>query len=125
MTPCSCCHSCMKLASCPVWSPQALPRGQPGVLPQLPQASPFLGSAGTCPTSDTCLQKTRHTLLSQGYPVVLQEDDLELVPHIGVIVDDLTNGCDEFDDHLGHVVAGGCLKKSSPEMRKAFKEGRA
>lgn len=72
-----------------------------------------------------CLQKTRHTLLSQGYAVVLQEDDLELVPHIGVVVDDLTNGCDEFDDHLGHVVARGCLKKSSPEMWKAFKEGRA
>lgn len=72
-----------------------------------------------------CLHKPTRTLLSQGYPVVLQEDDLELVPHIGIVVDDLADGRDEFDDHLGHVVARGCLKKSSPEMVKAFKEGRA
>lgn len=68
----------------------------------------------------TCLHKTRHTLLCQRYPVVLQEDDLEPVPHIGIIVDDLTDGCDEFDDHFGHVVARGCLKKNSPEMVKIF-----
>lgn len=61
------------------------------------------------------------TLLSQGYPVVLQEDDLELVPHIGIVVDDLTDGCDELNDHLGHVVARSCLKKSSPERAKSFK----
>lgn len=89
------------------------------------QASQFLGSAGTCPAPDTCLHKTRRTLLGQGYPVVLQEDDLKPVPHIGIVVDDLTDGRDEFDDHLGHVVARGCLKKSSPEIVKAFKEGRA
>lgn len=89
------------------------------------QASQFLGSAGTRPAPDMCLHKTRHTLLSQGHTVVLQEDDLEPVPHIGIVVDDLTDGCDEFDDHLGHVVARGSLNKSSPEMVKAFKEGRA
>jgi len=71
------------------------------------------------------LHETRRTFLSQGYPIVLQEDDLEPVPHIGIVVDDLTDGRDEFDDHLGHVVTRGCLKKSSPEMVKAFKEGRA
>lgn len=89
------------------------------------QARQFLGSGGKCPTPDMCSHNTRHTLLSQGYPVVLQEDDLEPVAHIGIIVDDFTNGRDEFDDHLGHVVARGCLKKSSPEMVKAFKKGRA
>lgn len=89
------------------------------------QASQFLGSGGTCPAPDVRVHKTRRTLLSQGYPVVLQEDDLELVPHTGIIVDDLTDGRDEFDDHLGHVVARGRLKKSSPETVKAFKGGRA
>lgn len=76
------------------------------------------GHAQLLPPAST---RTGHTLLSQGYPVVLQEDDLELVSHIGIVVDDLTDGCDELDDHLGHVVARSCLKKSSPERVKAFK----
>lgn len=88
------------------------------------QASEFVGSAGTFPAPDICSHKTRHTLLSQGYPIVLQEDDLEPVAHTGIVVDDLTDGRDEFDDHLGHVVARGCLKKSNPETVKAFKKGR-
>lgn len=49
------------------------------------------------------------TLLCQGDPVVLQEDDLQLAPHNGVVVDHLGHGVDELDDHFGHVVPWGSL----------------
>eukprot|EP00047_Mylnosiga_fluctuans_P003292 m.228426 g.228426 ORF g.228426 m.228426 type:complete len:867 (+) comp11740_c0_seq1:45-2645(+) len=45
-------------------------------------------------------------LLGQGHAVVLEEDDLEPAAHIGVGVDDVGDGCDQLDDHLGHVVPG-------------------
>lgn len=45
------------------------------------------------------------TSLCQRDPVVLQKDDFETVADHGVIVDNLADGCDQTDDHLGRVVS--------------------
>lgn len=52
----------------------------------------------------------RLTLLSQSYSIVLQEDNFQVVSHCGVIVDNISNRCDQLDDHLGSVVPRSCLE---------------
>ncbi|TNN31310.1 hypothetical protein EYF80_058538 [Liparis tanakae] len=42
--------------------------------------------------------------------VVLQVDDLEEVAHQGVVIDDVSDGCDQLDDQLGGVVTGSRLR---------------
>lgn len=49
------------------------------------------------------------TFLCQRDSVVLQEDHTEAVSYHWVVVNHIPNGCDEFDDHLGHVVSRGSL----------------
>lgn len=49
------------------------------------------------------------TFLSKGDSVVLQENDFEAVAHYRIVVDHLTNSCDETDDHFSCVVAWSSL----------------
>ena len=53
----------------------------------------------------------RLTFLGQGHSVVLQEDHFEPVAHNRIVVDNVADGRDQLDDHLGHVVAGRCLER--------------
>ena len=48
----------------------------------------------------------RNDLLGEGDPVILKEDNLELLPDILVIVDNLGNAVEQKDDLLGCCVAG-------------------
>lgn len=52
------------------------------------------------------------TSLCQRDPVVLQKDDFETVADHGVIVDNLADGCDQTDDHLGRVVSRSSLHEA-------------
>ncbi len=50
---------------------------------------------------------SRHNLLSQSNPIILQEDNLQLVTDHGVVVDDFSDHVEQLDGLLGHVVAWG------------------
>lgn len=58
------------------------------------------------------------TLLSQSDSVVLQIDDLQAVSHHRVIVDDVSDGRDELDDHLGRVVTWSRLEQMHINVHK-------
>lgn len=51
----------------------------------------------------------RDDLLGQRHPVVLEENELELVADNRIVVDDIGDAADELDDLLGEVVARGGL----------------
>ena len=53
------------------------------------------------------------TFFGQCDLVVLQEDDLQAVAHHWVVVDDVPDGGDQLDDHLGGVVAGSGLETTA------------
>lgn len=52
------------------------------------------------------------TSLSQCDPVVLQKDDFETVSDHRIVVDHLTDGCDQANDHLGCVVPRSSLREA-------------
>lgn len=51
------------------------------------------------------------TFLCQGDSVVLQEDDFQTISNHGIVVDHLTDGSDQTDDHLGSVVSRSSLQE--------------
>ena len=51
----------------------------------------------------------RHDLFSQSDAIVFKEDQLQFVSNIRIIVDDVTNSVEQFDDLLGHVVTWSSL----------------
>lgn len=67
----------------------------------------------------------RLTLLSQSHSIVLQEENFQVVSDFGVVVDNLSNRCDQLDDHLGGVVTWSRLEKrgllsASRRFERAF-----
>lgn len=61
-------------------------------------------------------KKKKITLFSQSDPIVLQEDDLQAISNNRVIIDDVSDGRDQFDDHLGGVVAWGRLEEVAEQV---------
>lgn len=49
------------------------------------------------------------TFLCQRDSVIFQKDDFQAVAHHRIVVDHLSDGCDQADDHLGCVVSRGSL----------------
>lgn len=58
------------------------------------------------------------TLLSQSDSIVLQIDDLQAVSHHRIVVDDVSDGRDELDDHLGCVVTWSRLEEMPLNVHK-------
>lgn len=58
------------------------------------------------------------TLLSQCDAVVLQEDDFKAISHHGVIINDISDGRDQLDDHLGSVVSWSSLETQKAHAGK-------
>lgn len=50
------------------------------------------------------------TLLSQSDTIVLQEDDLQAISYHRIIINNVSNWCDQLDDHLSSVVTWSCLQ---------------
>ena len=53
------------------------------------------------------------TFLCKRHPVVLQEDDLQLVSHHGVIIHHISHRSDQPDDHLRHVIPRSGLQRAT------------
>lgn len=53
------------------------------------------------------------TFLCQRDSVVLQKDDFETISDHRIVVDHLTNSCDQTDNHLGSVVARSSLQQKN------------
>lgn len=49
----------------------------------------------------------RDDLFGQSDAIILQIDDFELIADDGIAVDHLANRANQFDDFLGHMIAGG------------------
>lgn len=62
-------------------------------------------------TKSNSWNSQRLTLLSQSHSIVLQEENFQVVSDFGVTVDNLSNRCDQLDDHLGGVVTWSRLEK--------------
>lgn len=61
------------------------------------------------------------TSLCKGDSVVLQKDDFQAVSDHRVIVDHLTNGCDQTDNHLGCVVSRSSLQERTVVVKRRKK----
>ena len=62
------------------------------------------------------------TSLCQCDPVVLQKDDFETVSDHGIVVDHLTDGRDQTDNHLGGVVSRSSLRERQGLRKLLLKE---
>lgn len=61
------------------------------------------------------------TSLCKGDSVVLQKDDFQAVSDHRIIVDHLTNGCDQTDNHLGCVVSRSSLQERTVVVKRRKK----
>lgn len=61
------------------------------------------------------------TSLCKGDSVVLQKDDFQTVSNHRIIVDHLTNGCDQTDNHLGRVVSRSSLQDRTVGVKRREK----
>lgn len=83
-----------------------------------------MGAMGLRDTFSPTACPTQGTFLCQGHSVVLQEDDLQLAAHHGVVVHHLSHGVNELDDHFSHVVSWGSLAEKPQVSQEGWCQGR-